>query len=69
MRLPAALLVLAATGVVFGASLIAPWVVGLAVIADSVALAAFALLWDRQEPERRHLSPVAEILERGRNAP
>jgi hypothetical protein len=68
VRLPAALLVLAGIGVVFGASLIAPWAVGLAVIADSVALGAFALLWDRQEPERRDLSPVAEILERGRNA-
>lgn len=66
MHLSAALLALAAAGVVYGASLIAPWVVGLAVIADSAALAAFALLWDREEPERRHLSPVAEILERGR---
>ncbi len=68
MRLPVALLVLAAAGVVYGASLIAPWAVGLAVVADSVALAAFALLWDRKEPAPRHLSPVAEILERERRA-
>ncbi len=69
MRLPAALLVVAAAGVVFGAWLIAPWAVGLAVVADSVGLAVFALLWDRKEPPRRHLSPVAEILERERRAP
>lgn len=69
MRLPAVLLVFAGIGVVFGASLIAPWAVGLAVIADSAALAAFALLWDRKEPARRGLSPVADILERGRNIP
>ncbi len=67
MRLPVALLVLAAAGVVFGGWLIAPWAMGLAVVADSVALGVGALLWDRREPERRDLSPVAEILERGRN--
>lgn len=66
MRLPVALLLLAAAGVVGGAWLIAPWAVGLAVIADSVALAAFALLWDRKEPAEPGLSPVAEVLERGR---
>jgi hypothetical protein len=69
VRLPAALLVLAGIGVVVGASLIAVWAVGLAVVADSVALGVFALLWDRKEPARRHLSPVAEILERERNIP
>lgn len=69
MRLPAVLLVFAGIGVVFGASLIATWAVGLAVIADSAALAVFALLWDREGPPRRDLSPVAEILERGRNTP
>lgn len=66
MRTSIALFVVAAAGVVLGAALIGVWAVGLAVIADSVALAAYALLRDAPEPARPAVSPVAEILERGR---
>jgi hypothetical protein len=58
VRLSVVLLLLSLAGVVGGASLIAPWAVGLAVIADSVAVGAYALL---REPEGRPVPSVAEV--------
>lgn len=46
MRLSMSLIVAGLLGVVGGAWLIAPWAVGCAVVADSVALAAYGLLRD-----------------------
>jgi hypothetical protein len=49
VRLSAFLLAVAMAGVVGGAWLIGQWAVGCAIIADSVALAAWALLRDIPE--------------------
>jgi hypothetical protein len=51
VRLSVALIVLGLLGVVGGAVLIAWWVVGVAVIVDSVALVAFGLLRDDGTPK------------------
>lgn len=74
MRLSACLLVLALAGMVGGAFLIGRWAVGLAIIADSVAVAAWALLHDDgQEPAQvrpiRGGATLGEILEEARLAP
>lgn len=73
MRLTVTLLTLAAIGVIAGAALIATWVVGLAVVADSVAVGAYALLRDvpTPVPSRPTVNMVAgssfdEVLERAR---
>jgi hypothetical protein len=58
VRLSVVLLLLSLAGIVGGAALIAPWAVGLAVIADSVAVGAYALL---REPESRPAPSVAEV--------
>ncbi len=49
MRLSVVLFVLGLAGVVAGAWLIGRWAVGVAVIADSVAVAGWGLLWDAPE--------------------
>jgi hypothetical protein len=69
VRLSVVLLLLSLAGVVGGAALIAPWAVGLAVIADSVAVGAYALL---REPESRpgpvvpEVPTLQQVLERAR---
>lgn len=68
MRLTFLLLVIAALGMMAGAALVGMWLVGLAIMADSAGLAAFALL--RNIPDRP--APVTQtlpdILERVRQA-
>ena len=49
MRLSAFLLVVALAGVVLGAALIGRWAIGCAIIVDSAALGAWALLRDVPE--------------------
>lgn len=46
MRLSACLLLVALIGVVYGASLIGTWCIGVAVIADSITVGVYALLRD-----------------------
>lgn len=46
MRFSVVLLLCSLVGVIFGAYLIGPWCVGLAVIADSVTVGVYALLRD-----------------------
>lgn len=53
MRLNAVLLTLALTGIVAGAALIGRWAVGCAIIADSLAVGAWALLRDVPEKPMR----------------
>ena len=71
MRLSVVLLVASLAGMVGGALLIGRWAVGLAIIADSVAVAWWA--WNRDDgQEPAQLRPVrgvpthAQILERAR---
>jgi hypothetical protein len=73
MRLSVVLLVLALAGVVGGAWLIGRWAVGLAIIADSVAVAAWALLHDDGTGPLRNSSvhevrTVEDVLERARRS-
>ena len=72
MRLSIVLLLLSLAGVLGGAALIGLWALGLAVIADSVAVGVYALLRDdggRVAPSVRELPPTLEnILERARRA-
>lgn len=72
MRLSVVLLLLSLAGVLGGAALIGTWALGLAVIADSVAVGVYALLRDDDagrapvdavEPRTLHA-----ILERARRA-
>jgi hypothetical protein len=69
MRLSIVLLLVSLAGVLGGAALIATWALGLAVIADSVAVGVFALL---REPGGRPVASVhevptlAQVLERAR---
>ena len=71
MRLSAVLLLLSLAGVLGGAALIGRWALGAAVIADSVAVGAFALLRDddgRRQPQVHEVPTLADILERARRA-
>jgi len=72
MRLSAVLLVVSLAGVLGGAALIGLWALGLAVIADSVAVGAWALLRDaegrRQAPQVHEVPTLAQVLERARRA-
>jgi hypothetical protein len=71
MRLSAALLVVSLLGVLGGAALIGLWALGLAVIADSVAVGVYALLRDaesRVAPSVHEVPTLAGILERARRA-
>lgn len=61
MKLTLTLLFLAAIGVIAGAALIATWVIGCAVMADSVALGAYALL--RDVPPPKAVAPTINHLE------
>lgn len=71
MRLSVVLLLLSLAGVVGGAALIAPWAVGLAIVADSVAVGVYALLRDdggRAAPSVHEVPTLAQVLEKARHA-
>ena len=71
MRLSVVLLLLSLAGVLGGAALIGTWALGLAVIADSVAVGVYALLRDdggRVAPSVHEVPTLASILEKARNA-
>lgn len=69
MRLPVFLLAASLLGVVGGAFLIGTWAVGCAVIFDSLAVGAWALLHDdgqRAVPQVHEVPTLAQVLERAR---
>jgi hypothetical protein len=72
MRLSACLLVLSLAGILGGAALIATWVLGLAIIADSLLLGAWTLFRDdgtgRREPGVHAVPTLADVLEKARRA-
>jgi len=71
VRLSIVLLLVSLAGILGGAALIAPWALGLAVIADSVAVGVYALLRDaegRPAPSVHEVPTLADILERARRA-
>jgi len=70
VRSSAAMLIGALLGVLGGAALIGVWALGLAIIADSVAVGVFALLRDTpaQPAVRAVQGTVASVLERARAA-
>ena len=71
MRLSACLLLLSLAGILGGAALIGLWALGLAVIADSVAVGVYALLREaesRPVPSVHEVPTLAGILEKARRA-
>ena len=73
MRLSVCLLLLSLAGLVGGAALIGTWAVGVAVMADSLLVGAYALVRDdgsgRREAPLREAPPTLEnILEKARRA-
>ena len=72
MRLSAVLLVLASAGMLLGGLLIGRWALGVCVIADSLAVAVFALRWDDGSAAQPSVHEVqgtlAGVLERARRA-
>jgi hypothetical protein len=66
MRLSAVLLCCSLAGVVGGAALIGRWALGLAVVADAIAVGVFALLRDsesRTGPSVHEVPTLAEYLQ------
>lgn len=70
MRLSAFLFLVSLAGIVFGASLIGTWAIGLAIIVDSVAVGTFALLRDSGPPPQAAelLAAREAVRERARQA-
>ena len=72
MRLSVVLLVLSLAGVLAGGWLIGRWAFGVCVIADSVAVGAWALLRDDgkagRPPQVYGVPTLAQVLERARDA-
>jgi len=71
MRLSACLLLLSLAGILGGAALIGVWALGLAVIADSVAVGVYALLREaggRAAPSVHEVPTLAQVLEKARHA-
>jgi len=71
VRLSVVLLLLSLAGILGGAALIGLWAVGLAIIADSVAVGVYGLLRDaggRPAPSVHEAPTLANILERARRA-
>ena len=71
MRLSVVLLLLSLAGILGGAALIGTWALGLAVIADSVAVGAYALLREaggRVAPSAHEAPTLAQVLEKARHA-
>jgi hypothetical protein len=69
VRTSAVLLACSLLGVILGAALVGRWAVGVALIADSVAVGVFALLRDtegRGQPGLRPVPTLPEVLERAR---
>lgn len=69
MRQSALLLLLSLAGIMGGAALIGLWALGLAIIADSVAVGVFALLRDdggRAAPSVHAVPTLQQVLERAR---
>jgi hypothetical protein len=68
MRLSVVLLLCALAGMVAGGWLIAPWAAGLCVIADSLAVGAYALLRETASgpAEVHELPTLGQVLERAR---
>lgn len=69
MRQSVILLLVSLAGVLGGAALIGTWALGLAIVADSVAVGAYALLRDdgsRAAPSVHEVPTLAQILERAR---
>jgi hypothetical protein len=71
MRLSVVLLLVSLAGILGGAALIGTWALGLAVIADSVAVGVYALLRDdggRAAPSVHEVPTLAQVLEKARRA-
>ncbi len=71
MRLSVVLLVVSLAGLLGGAALIGTWALGAAIIADSVAVGAWALCRDDgrgREPSAHEVPTLAQVLERARRA-
>jgi hypothetical protein len=71
MRLSVVLLVLSLAGILGGAALIGVQALGAAVIADSVAVGAWALLRDdgpAREPSVTEVPTLANVLEKARRS-
>jgi hypothetical protein len=71
MRLSVVLLLVSLAGVLGGAALIGLWALGLAIIADSVAVGVYALLRDdgrREAPSVHEVPTLANIFDRARGA-
>ena len=69
MRQSVMLLLLSLAGIMGGAALIGLWALGLAIIADSVAVGVFALLRDpesRMGPSVHEVPTLHQVLERAR---
>ena len=74
MRLSGCLLLVSLAGVIGGAWLIGTWMVGLAIMADSLLVGLWALFrYDdgtgRQEPGVHEVPTLENILERARRTP
>jgi len=73
VRLSVVLLIAALAGVLGGGWLIGRWAFGVCLIADSVAVGAWALLRDdgrgeRPAPQAYAVPTLAQVLEKARNA-
>jgi len=72
MRLPVVLLLCSLAGILGGAFLIGRWALGVAIVADSVAVGVWALFHDdgqgRGEPSVHEVPTLAGVLERARRA-
>ena len=73
MRSPVVLLLLALAGMLGGGALIGVWCLGLCLIADSLAVAVFALMhdWPERKPSAHVIRPgvtLAEVFDRAKAA-
>lgn len=71
MRQSVVLLLCSLAGIMGGAALIGLWALGLAIVADSVAVGVYALLREdsgRAAPSVHEVPTLANVLERARNA-
>jgi hypothetical protein len=71
MRQSVVLLLCSLAGIMGGAALIGLWALGLAIVADSVAVGVYALLREdsgRAAPSVHQVPNLQQVLERARNA-
>jgi hypothetical protein len=69
VKLSVVLLLVSLAGVLGGAALIGTWALGVAIIADSIAVGAYALLRDdghAAAPSVHEVPSLAQVLERAR---